>query len=392
MSLFANLNENVLISVLSEWLLLKNLAACSTSYCNKNERNFFEDLIGNNVNFATQEVVSWVSNEDQKQWNWLLDKRIRLKTVKIANIETNQLLIIFSNLHKDHLISLTFTNVNPNKQTGKFLINFINNCDKLKELCFVDCDLLEKSEFVSKINLQELTHLAIEKCNTYSVNNNSAVWISNTAEKLAHLHLFNMKLEIINTIMSHNYKSIIDCSFVTHAVDLASHTLIDKLFESLNKLIIGTRFSLSYEGYLPTLLLSNILPFLKKNKNILLFNIFPIKNDGWKVSSGAEFNFFNSLDGIHDVGMMNVKCSTIDLLDFFSMITVYRWIFLKFITGINSQVIDCIGTHSNTKYLVMTGCGTNLDDVTVLQKYFQPADAQTNWNTIDLNVLRLKSL
>jgi hypothetical protein len=200
-----------------------------------------------------------------------------------------------------------------------------------------------------------------------------------------------MSLEFINSIILNNYKSIVECAFITDAIDIATQTQIDKLFEMLNKLIICTRFTLSYVGYLPTLSLSNILSFLKKNKDILLFNIFPIKNDG-QLTNGACFSLFNSLDGIHDVGMINIKCFTNDLLELFSLITVYRWILLNDVPGITSQVIEYIGIHSNAKILMMTGCGANLNfDVTVLQRYFKPA-AGESWNTVDMNALVLRIL
>jgi hypothetical protein len=382
MSLFENLNDNVLLSVLSEWLQLKDLAKCSTCYCNKIERIYFENLIGNNFHFATNQVIAWNSNEDLNQWNWLLEKRICLKNIKMENIETNQLLAILSNLQNNHISNLNFINVKPSKATGELLINFINNCKKLKQLRFAACDLLEETEFVSKINLQELTHLTIENCNTMSVNNKSAESISNTAHNLTHFYLFKMSLEYINSIILHNYKSIIEFTVITDAIEIATQTQIDSLFASFNKLERCMKWSLSYEGNLSTLPLSNILSFYKMNRNINQFKIYPINKHA---SQACFYYFLNSLHGIHDVSMIHVNSSTDDLLEFFSLTTVYRWILLFYITGISSQVIERIGTHSNGECLTIIGCENDMNSeiVTTLQKYFQPISGTNNWDDLD---------
>jgi hypothetical protein len=383
MSLILRFSPDIVISVFSNWLLLKDITFCNSAFCNETERINFEKLICNNT-FAITEQIDWCSEYSAmsekyqiKKWNWILLKQIHLKDMMFYDIKLLDQLQIIGNFKAARIEKLNFTDVKINQQhTGELLIQFINQCERLKALCFNKCDLLNGNEFISTLNIGTLDELKVINCELSCVGSNSLSFIANKTKNLQKCHLLKtnqkehqplMRFSDFETLLSRNGASLIDLFL---SIDLREQMSIDhrEIFKLVKTLIHCLSVRIKYIGNLSVIQFSDIWSCINKNDNVLrIFEIVPVFSE----KNITTFSYWSrktgSNDSINGLDMCNVECTSDELVLFFQMFKSFGMIQLNRISSICADVLSAIvkGSCTSLKRFILEECGLNLriDDI-----------------------------
>ena len=378
MSIVWNLSTDIVISLMSNWLQLNDITKYNSASCNKEERIQFENLISDKT-FSISECVDWCSEcssySEQysiEKWKWIQMKQIHLEEIIIHDIKKsfNQHHSITS-FHVSRIKVLKFTEVNTNINTGEMLIQFINQCEQLKVLCFDRCDLLNGIEFIPNINIKILDELNIINCEQSCVGSNSLNLITNGTTKLKKCHIMNfdhkqkhhpfMTFYNFENLLSRSGTYLVDL-FIN--VDLRDQNRINhrEIFKLIKTMIHCLSIRIHYQGQLSVILFGDLWPCIQKNHEILrFFEIAPVFSEK-NITTFAYWIRKYKDETMNGLDMCNIECTSVELISFFKIFCGFGTINFNNITCINEEVLSSIveGSSNTLRSLSIEENGSHL--------------------------------